>query len=141
MDTLMRYRDIVRKLMRTYARDKPSHGCMKTEAIIDLETDHCEVMHVGWDGARRVHGCVVHIDIIDEKVWMQYDGTSSPVADALLATGIPREAIVLGFHPPELRQYTDFAVAQELISCSQCEAKMWGTWGGEGEQRHTDRPG
>jgi hypothetical protein len=48
----------------------------------------------------------------DEKVWIQYDGPSSPVADALLAAGIPREAIVLGCQSPELRQYTGFAVAQ-----------------------------
>ena len=81
------------------------------EAVIDPEKDRYEVMHVGWDGVRRVHGCVVHIDIINEKVWIQYDGTSCPVADAVLAAGIPREAIVLGFHPAELRQYTNFAMA------------------------------
>jgi hypothetical protein len=68
-------------------------------------------MHVGWDGMRRVHGCVVHIDILDEKIWIQHDGTSRPVAEALLAAGIPREAIVLGFHPAALRHHTDFAVA------------------------------
>jgi XisI protein len=72
-------------------------------------------MHVGWDGVRRVHGCVVHIDIIDAKVWIQYDGTSSPVADALLAAGIPREAIVLGFHPPErFRCRTIVALVQPM---------------------------
>ena len=103
MDTLIRYRDIVRKVICAYASYTPAHGCIKTEAIIDPEKDHNEVMHVGWDGVRRVHGCVVHIDIIDAKVWMQYDGTSSPVADVLLAAGIPREAIVLGFHLLELR--------------------------------------
>ncbi len=97
MDTLTHYRDIVRKVICEYASYTPSHGCIKTEAIIDPEKEH---------------GCVVHIDIIDAKVWIQYDGTSSPVADALLAAGIPREAIVLGFHPSELRQYTDFAVAK-----------------------------
>jgi XisI protein len=52
----------------------------------------------------------VHIDIIGNKVWLQYDGTTRPVADELVAAGIPREDIVLGFHPPEARQYTDFAV-------------------------------
>ncbi|MCC5643739.1 XisI protein [Nostoc sp. CHAB 5824] len=51
------------------------------------------------------------IDIINDKVWIQYDGTSLPVAEALLEAGILREDIVLGFHPPELRQYTDFAVS------------------------------
>jgi len=111
MDTLTRYRHIVRELIFAYASYKPSHGHIETEAIIDSERDHYEVVHVGWDGARRVHGTVVHIDIIGEKIWIQYDGTSCPVADALLAAGIAREAIVLGFHPPEVRQHTDFAVA------------------------------
>ncbi len=111
MDTLAHYRVIVRELIETYASYKPSHGEIESEAIIDAEKDHDEVMHVGWDGVRRVHGSVVHIDIIDGKVWSQYDGTSRPVAEALLEVGIPREAIVLGFHPADLRQYTDFAVA------------------------------
>ena len=111
MDALADYRAIVRQLIETYATAKPSHGQIESEAIIDTEKDHYEVMHVGWDGVRRVHGSVVHIDIIDGKVWIQYDGTSHPVAEALLEAGVPREAIVLGFHPANLRQYTDFAVA------------------------------
>jgi hypothetical protein len=110
MDTLERYREIVRKLISEYASYKPSHGQIDTEAIIDPEKDHYEVMHVGWDGVRRVHGTVVHIDIIGEKVWVQYDGTSRPVAEELVEAGIPREAIVLGFHPTDVRQYTGFAV-------------------------------
>lgn len=44
-------------------------------------------------------------------MWIQYDGTSVPGAEALLEAGILREDIVLGFHPAELRQYTDFAVS------------------------------
>ena len=109
MDKLTRYRQIVRKLIDEYASYKPSHGQIDTEAVIDAEKDHFEVMHVGWDGVRRVHGSVVHIDIIDGKVWVQYDGTSRPVAEELVAAGIPREDIVLGFHPAELRRYTQFA--------------------------------
>jgi hypothetical protein len=60
---------------------------------------------------RRVHGSVVHIDIIKGKIWIQYDGTNRPVAEALFAVGIPREAIVLGSHPANVRQDADFAVA------------------------------
>ncbi len=111
MDALTRYRDIVRKLIYEYANYKPSHGEIKTEAVIDSEKDHYEVMHIGWDGVRRVHGSVVHIDIIDGKIWIQYDGTTRSVAEQLLAAGIPRDAIVLGFHPSNVRQFTDFAVA------------------------------
>jgi hypothetical protein len=98
-------------LIEEYASYKPANGQIETEAVVDSVRDHYEVMHVGWDGVRRVHGSVVHIDIIGDKVWIQYDGTSRPVADELVAGGIPREDIVLGFHPVGVRKYTDFAVS------------------------------
>jgi XisI protein len=116
MDTLERYRQIVRQLIDEYASYKPSHGQIETEAIVDPVNDHYEVMHVGWDGERRVHGSVIHIDIIDGKIWVQYDGTSRAVAEELLASGIPREAIVLAFHPPEARRYTEFATGEETAA-------------------------
>ena len=111
MGKLERYREIVRRLVEEYASIKPSHGQIETEAVVDPERNHYEVMHVGWDGVRRVHGVVVHIDITDGKVWVQYDGTSRPVAEELVAAGVPREDIVLGFHPAELRRLTGFGVA------------------------------
>jgi hypothetical protein len=110
MDRLEKYRQIVRGVVEDYARYKPSHGQIDTEAIVDRDRDHYEVMHVGWDGQRRVHGSVIHLDIIDGKVWIQYDGTNRPVADELMAAGIPREDIVLGFHPADVRKLTGFAV-------------------------------
>jgi hypothetical protein len=110
MDKLDRYRQIVRGLIEEYARYKPANGQIDTEAIVDRERDHYEVMHIGWDGVRRVHGAVVHIDIRGGRVWVEYDGTSRPVVEELLAAGIPREDIVLAFHPAELRPLTGFAV-------------------------------
>jgi hypothetical protein len=109
MDRVERYREIVSRLIEEYASYKPSHGRIEAEAIVDRERDHYEVMHVGWDGVRRVHGSVVHVDIIGGKVWVQYDGTTRPVAEELVAAGIPREEIVLGFHPEEVRHHTGFA--------------------------------
>lgn len=109
MDRIERYRQIVRRVMHQYAQYKPSHGEIETEAVCDPERDYYEVLHVGWDGQRRVHGSVVHIDIKAGKVWVQYDGTSHPVAEELAAAGIPRVDIVLGFHPAEVRHHTGFA--------------------------------
>ena len=34
-----------------------------------------------------------------------------PAVDMRLGTGMSHEDIVLGFHPPEVRQYTEFAAA------------------------------
>ena len=52
-----------------------------------------------------------HLQIRNGKIWIQHDGTDRPVADALLEAGVPKEDIVLGFHPENVRQYTEFAVA------------------------------
>jgi hypothetical protein len=109
MDTLTRYRQIVRQLIAEYARYKPSHGEIDTEAVIDPEKDHYEVLHVGWDGQRRVHGAVLHIDIRDGKVWIQ-QGTEDGVAEELVEAGIPRQDIVLGFRPAYVRHHTGFGV-------------------------------
>lgn len=109
MGDVDQYRQIVRRIICEYGEYRPSHGQIETEVVIDPDRDHYELMHVGWDGVRRIHGSVVHIDIIDGKIWIQHDGTSRPVADELVAAGIPREAIVLAFHPPHVRQFTDFA--------------------------------
>lgn len=110
MDRVDEYREIVSRLITEYAGYKPSHGQIDTEAILDRERDHYEVIHVGWDGHRRVHGSVVHIDIIGGKIWVQYDGTSRPIAEELVAAGIPKDEIVLAFHPASVRPYTDYAV-------------------------------
>lgn len=111
MDTLTHYRQIVRQLMEEYAQFKPSHGQIDVELIIDEDKGHYELMYVGWDAHRRVHGSVIHIDIISDKVWIQHDGTSAVIADELVEKGIPREAIVLGFRPEHVRPHTGFAVA------------------------------
>ncbi len=108
--TLTQVQTIVRNLIEAYASYKPSNGEIETEAIIDQEKGHYEVMHVGWDGQRRIHGTVIHIDIIDDKVWIQHDGTSPGVAVELVEAGISNESIVLAFHPPYVRQHTDFAI-------------------------------
>jgi XisI protein len=110
MDTVTRYREIVKRLFEVYGQYRPSHGQIETEVIVDPKRDHYELLHLGWDGARRVHGTVLHVDIRGDKIWIQYDGTDQPLAEELVRAGVPREAIVLGFHPAELRPHTDFGV-------------------------------
>jgi len=111
MDTLEHYRELVRNLILKYGQYKPSHGEIEPEVILDLERDRYQLMNVGWDNQRRVHGSVIHIDIIEGKIWIQHDGTNISVAEELVELGVPPQDIILGFHPPYVRQYTDFGVA------------------------------
>ncbi|MCP4699169.1 MAG: XisI protein [Gammaproteobacteria bacterium] len=57
------------------------------------------------------HGCVLHIDIKNGKIWIQHDGTEIGMADERVKPGVPKEDIVLGFQAPYRRPYTEFAVA------------------------------
>jgi hypothetical protein len=112
MDQLEKYRAIIKHILNEYAKYKPSHGEIETEAIFDVEKDHYEVVYVGWHNKKRIHGSVLHIDIKDGKVWIQHDGTSDGIADELVEAGIPKEDIVLGFRYPKFRKYTEYAVIE-----------------------------
>ncbi|MBI3957728.1 MAG: XisI protein [Chloroflexi bacterium] len=111
MDQIERYRQIIRKMIEGYAVFRPAMGDVEIETIFDEDNDHYELMYAGWNGPYRIHGSVLHIDIRNGKVWIQYDGTEDGIANELVEAGIPRERIVLAFKPPSIRPHTDFAVA------------------------------
>ncbi|HSK03408.1 MAG TPA: XisI protein [Kofleriaceae bacterium] len=109
MAAIASYADILKRIIREYAEIKPSYGDVQVEAIFDDAQGHYELMYAGWHGSRRIHGSVIHADIRDGKVWIQHDGTEQGIADDLVEAGIPKEHIVLAFHPPSKRPFTSFA--------------------------------
>ena len=111
MDNVTRYRHIIRELIQQYAQHRPACGEVQIEVIFDETNDHYELMYAGWNGPYRIHGSVLHIDIRQEKVWIQYDGTEDGIAEECVKAGIPRDQIVPAFKPPDIRAHTDFAVA------------------------------
>ncbi|NJO42492.1 MAG: XisI protein [Cyanobacteria bacterium CRU_2_1] len=70
----------------------------------------CQLVQVGWQNNRRVYGCILHLDIKDGKIWLQHNGTERQVADELVALGVPKQDIVLGFQSPSKRKFTEFAI-------------------------------
>lgn len=109
MDTLDEYRQIIRKLLAQYVPIKYANGDIQNEAVFDPENDRYLVVSVGWQKPKRVHGCLLHLDIINGKVWVQRDGTEGGIANELVAAGIPKSDIVLGFHTVDVRPHTGFA--------------------------------
>lgn len=105
------YRQVIETILSEYASLPYSYANIQSEVVFDRSRDRYLWMDVGWDSDRRIHGCLVHIDLIDSKIWIQRDGTEEGIAADLERAGIPKEHIVLGFRPPELRPYTGYAVA------------------------------
>ena len=82
---------------------------LKEASAFDKENDQYLIISEGWNKSEHLHSCLIHLEIVDDKVWIQCDNTEDGIANDLVTAGIPKNDIVLAFHPPELRQYTDFA--------------------------------
>jgi XisI protein len=111
MDKLNLYRQAIQAILTDYVKVPISNGEIESQTVFDTQQDHYQVMNVGWDGNRRVHGCVLHLDIKDGKVWVQQNMTEMPIAQELMKLGVAREDIVLGFQAEYMREYTEFGVA------------------------------
>lgn len=111
MDKLETYRQIIKSVLEPYTKIPYAHGELICKTVFDEVADSYLLITLGWDRATRVHGCLVHLDIIDGKIWVQRDETEDGVTNELVAARIPKGKIVLGFHPADVRQYTGYAVA------------------------------
>lgn len=110
MDSLARFQDAIQTLLESYADYSSDDKDVDTELIFDTQRNHYQLVHVGWQNERRIYGCVLHLDIKDGKIWLQHNGTESEIAQELVAMGIAKSEIVIGFHSPFKRQFTDYAV-------------------------------
>lgn len=79
MDRLAEYRQIICNVLDSYAQISYRYGDIKSSVIVDREQNNFLLMHEGWEGAKRIHDCIVHVEIIDGKVWIQQDGIETGI--------------------------------------------------------------
>lgn len=111
MDKLEKYRNTVEKILTEYAAIPYAYGEIERRTLFNREKDTYILFVVGWDARERIHGINIHLDIINEKIWIQRDGTEDGIATDLEREGVPKNDIVLAFHAPELRKHTEYAIA------------------------------
>ena len=111
MDQIENYRKTIEDILNEHARIPYAHGNLRCETVFDRESDRYLLVTVGWQEDQRIYHVLVHVEILDGKLWIQHDGTEDGVATELVAAGVPKDQIVLGFHEPEVRPYTEFAAA------------------------------
>jgi hypothetical protein len=112
MDKLEHYRKTIIEVLKEQASHRPkNYPDILIQLVVDKENDHYFLYHTGWKDMNRIHDCLFHVDIIDGKVWAQEDNTNVDIVTEIVERGVPKEDIVLGFHPPYKRKFTGFAVA------------------------------
>ncbi|HBY78123.1 MAG TPA: XisI protein [Cyanobacteria bacterium UBA11148] len=110
MDRVKEYQEIVQKVITDYATSGSYKGDIERQLIFDTVRNHYQILNIGWDNQRRIFGCVLHMDIKNDKIWIQYNGTEVDFAEELVQLGVPRQNIVIGFHTPFMRKLTEYAV-------------------------------
>ena len=112
MDKIERYRELIEQILTDRAQISTSNptDTVKPLLIFDRDRDHYQLSYVGWQGDKRVFGPVMHFDIEDGKIWIQYNGTEEAIAERLVEMGVPTSDIVIGFHSAFKRQFTRYAV-------------------------------
>ena len=96
MDRVGQYRSAIEKVLEEQTRVPFAYGEIEFQLVFDRERDHYFVMLIGKDHTgMRVDGPLVHVDLLDGKVWIQRDGTEEGVTSRLIEEGISPDDIVL----------------------------------------------
>jgi len=104
------YRQSIRQFLEKYV-DTWREKDVETQLIIDSDRDHYLLLRVGWEGEKRINYSVFHFDIKDGKIWVQENNTDIELDKDLEEMGISKKEIVVGFHYPKMREYSDYATA------------------------------
>lgn len=104
------YSKIIQEILTQHSVYDGQSGT-KIQLIFDPKRHQYQLLHIGWKEQQRIFGAIVHVDLKDDKIWIQRDGTEIGIANQLIAAGVPKQDIVLGFQAPYKRSLTDFAVS------------------------------
>ncbi len=112
MEKLTFYRQAVRKILVSHSSGQKNNLDSEVECqiVFDAEHDHYQVLDIGWEDMSRIYSCFIHIDIKNDKIWIQRNMTEADLGEELVEMGIPKEDIVLGLHPAYKRPYTGYGV-------------------------------
>ena len=113
MGKLANYRTYIKRIIQKYGAELPISEEVETQYIFDVEHDHYQLFQVGWDKHEWTHACIIHLDIKNEKIWIQHNGTEIGIAEELVASGVPKEDIVLGFQAPYKRKKSSHPLGRE----------------------------
>lgn len=110
MDRLTRYRSLVMEILQEHARltDRTEQG-VESHTIFDTERERYMMFRVGWREHNRVCTPFLYIRFKNDQIWIEEDWTEEGIATDLLRANIPKEDIVLAFHHPQKRAYTEFS--------------------------------
>jgi len=113
MDKLGKYQQLAKTALSEYAALLSAPPQPQHEVTLAFDDEHRQYIlrEVGWDHKKWIHRTVLHVSIRNNKLWIDEDWTEDGIATFFIQHNVPKEDIVLGFQAPEMRPYSEFAVA------------------------------
>ena len=96
MDT-QSLREIVKQVIRNYARLTPSHGSIRLDTVFDEASDRYALMQTGWNQGQRVRGNLIYVTLQSNQIQIEYDGIEHGITQDLIDQGIPSSQIAHTF--------------------------------------------
>ncbi|MBP0029473.1 XisI protein [Roseofilum sp. Guam] len=100
----LNYVEAIKKIILEHWQYRQQDTTVDAQIVFDEERQHYLLLHVGWEDEKRIYGCPIHVEIKEDKIWIQRDFTESGIAQELMDVGIPKDKIVLGYRSPTVRQ-------------------------------------
>ncbi|ACB00957.1 excision controlling factor protein, XisI like protein (plasmid) [Picosynechococcus sp. PCC 7002] len=111
MDKLNHYRQIIQDMLNEKAKIKPIGGDIEVETVFDEKKDRYLLVHLGWNDQQRIYSCVLHLEIQEEKIWIQNNQTDQSITEELLEKGVPKIDIISGLQPAYIREHLTLETA------------------------------
>jgi hypothetical protein len=103
------YAKLIQDILSQHSVNDLNNGT-EIQLLFDLDRHHYQVLNIGWQDQKRIYGIIIHVDLKEDKIWIQRDGTEIGIANQLVEAGVPKEHIVLGFQALYKRKFTEFAI-------------------------------
>jgi XisI protein len=112
MDKLKIYQQLIVNTLEAYIASDNLNQEEELYLVKDDTKMHYLLYNNWWRerDCTRFYGCLVHVRIKNEKIYIEYDGTDEGFGDVFVEKGVPKKDIVLAFHAPSKRPYTGFGV-------------------------------
>ena len=112
MGKVKKYEKYILSILTEYAKIKYANLDAVNQLVSDKERHRYQIVTIGWDmEGKNVHDTPIHLDIINDKIWIQRNMTEIDFGQEFVGMGVPKSDIVIGFLAPEIREYSDYAVA------------------------------
>ncbi|RUT09063.1 hypothetical protein DSM106972_011160 [Dulcicalothrix desertica PCC 7102] len=97
------YRKLIMEVLSAHADTPEDNQPIPIVTVFDTHNDRYQLLRTGWNGSEHIFNPLLHLDIIEDKVWIQQNKTDIEIGEELAKVGIPKSNIVLGLVPPHLR--------------------------------------